>query len=585
MPPTQFSIIMRYVLTTALLFTFCMSTAQDVSLALQKESPMTAAEKDARWQTLRGGVRVGFLNSNKRYPQDRVPETMLKSYETLVAWKGERIHTQLGIWSAKAVTVEATTGAIRSKTGVEIPAANVQVGLMGYVMTDEFRNGCGHRKPEDFDSSLVADAIHFEKQSGALQPNQVQPLWVSIDVPATAQAGSYEGMITIKADKEYRLRLTVKVLDKILPPASQWAFHLDLWQHPAAVARVHNVPLWSDAHFEQMRPYYTMLAKAGQKFITASIVNEPWGHQTYDDYPSLIKWTRKKDGNWSFDYSLFDKYIDFVMSTGIDQRINCYSMVPWKVAFRYYDENLGQDTVFTGKIGSDEYNAFWTPMLKDFTSHLKAKGWFGKTTIAMDERPMDAMKAVIRLLKGIDKDWKIALAGEYHAEIEKDIDDYCIASAHQFPADVLAARAQRGQLSTWYTCCTEKYPNGFTFSPPAEHVWIGWYTAAKNMQGYLRWAYNSWVADPVNDSRFRTWPAGDTYQVYPGPVTSIRFEKMIEGVQDFEKLRILKKQYKESGNAVKLKQLESALSAFEIKNLERQSAADMVSKVKPLINQ
>lgn len=575
---------MRYLLTTALLCTFSMLTAQDISLALQKEPPMTASEKNARWQTLKGGTRVGFLNSNKRYPQDRVPEATPKSAETLIAWKGERVHTQLGIWSAKEVPVAAAVGTLRSKSGATISADQIQIGLMGYVMTDEFRNGCGHRKPVDFDSSLVADAIHFEKHSGIVKQNQVQPVWVSVDVPAGAQAGSYEGLITVKADKEYRLKLTVNVLDKNLPATADWTFRLDLWQHPAAVARVHNVPLWSDAHFEMMRKYYTMLAKAGQKYITASIVNEPWGHQTYDDYPSLIKWTKKKDGSWSFDYSLFDKYVTFVMSTGIDQRINCYSMVPWKVAFQYYDENLGRDTVFTGKIGSEEYNAFWTPMLKDFTSHLKAKGWFGKTTIAMDERPMDAMKAVIKLLKGIDTDWKIALAGDYHAEIEKEIDDYCIASAHQFPADVLAARTQRGQLSTWYTCCTEKYPNGFTFSPPAEHVWVGWYTAAKNMEGYLRWAYNSWVADPVNDSRFRTWPAGDTYQVYPGPATSIRFEKMIEGVQDFEKIRVLKQQYKESGNTAKLQQLEAALTAFEIKNLQHQSAADMVLKVKPLIN-
>ncbi|MCF3107793.1 DUF4091 domain-containing protein [Niabella sp. CC-SYL272] len=575
---------MRYLLTTVLLSTFSMLSAQDVSLALQKAPPTTTTEKNTGWQVLKGGTRVGFLNSNKRYPQDRVPEGTPKSMETLVAWKGERVHTQLGVWSAKEVPVTAAAGALKTKNGAVIPADQVQIGLMGYVMTDEFRNGCGHRKPEDFDSSLVADAIHFEKTSGTVKQNQVQPIWVSVDIPAGTKAGNYEGLITVKADKEYQLKLMIKVLDRTLPAAADWAFRLDLWQHPAAVARIHNVPLWSDAHFELMRKYYTMLAKAGQKYITASIVNEPWGHQTYDDYPSLIQWTKKKDGSWSFDYSLFDKYVTFVMSTGINQRINCYSMVPWKVAFQYYDESLGRDTVFAGKIGSEEYNAFWTPMLKDFTRHLKAKGWFGKTTIAMDERPMDAMKAVIKLLKGIDKDWKVALAGDYHAEIEKDIDDYCLASAHQFPADVLTARTQRGQLSTWYTCCTEKYPNGFTFSPPAEHVWVGWYTAAKNMEGYLRWAYNSWVADPVNDSRFRTWPAGDTYQVYPGPATSIRFEKMIEGVQDFEKIRILKKQYQESGNTARLQQLEAALATFEISNLAHQSAADMVLKVKPLIN-
>jgi hypothetical protein len=272
------------------------------------------------------------------------------------------------------------------------------------------------------------------------------------------------------------------------------------------------------------------------------------------------------------------------MSCGIRQRINCYSMVPWKIAFQYFDENLGRDTVFTGKIGTPEYNSFWRTMLLDFTKHLKANRWFNITAIAMDERPLPAMQAVIKLLREVDKNWKIALAGDYHAEIEKDVYDYCIASSLQYAPAVLHSRQQQGKLSTWYTCCTEKYPNGFTFSPPAEHVWIGWYTAARNMDGYLRWAFNSWTKDPLTDSRFVTWPAGDTYQVYPGPNTSIRFEKLVEGIQDFEKIGILRNQYKRSNDKRKLAELEKVLKDFDIKMLEKRTAEEMVMKAKKLIN-
>jgi hypothetical protein len=343
------------------------------------------------------------------------------------------------------------------------------------------------------------------------------------------------------------------------------------------------VVLWSDAHFAAMKKYYTMLANAGQKTITASIVNEPWGHQTYDDYPSLIKWTKKKNGTWSYDYSLFDKYISFVMSCGIKGRINCYSMVPWKIAFSYYDEALQKDTVVTDAIGTPGYNAFWSSMLVDFTKHLKEKKWFAITSIAMDERPMEAMQAVIALLKKIDTDWKIALAGNYHPEIENDVYNYCIASALKFPDDVLKKREEQGKISTWYTCCTENFPNGFTFSPPDEHVWMGWYTAAKNMDGYLRWAYNSWTKDPLTDSRYTAWPAGDTYQVYPGPLSSIRFEKMIEGIQDFEKIGMLRNEYKRKNQTEKLDKLETALKEFEIKNLATETAGDIIKKYKNLL--
>ena len=576
---------MKYILSILSLMLCNVMWAQDVSRALQKEPLLNEEEKAAQWNRLSPSVQVSFVSDNKRYSQDRVPTVAIQKNAALTAWKGEKVHAQIAVWTNKALSkVGVAVTDLQTKGGKRISKQHISAGFVGYVMPDEFANGCGHRQPQNFDSSLVADPINTTLSTVVLQKNMVQPIWISIQVPANATAGLYTGTVTVKADKNYTLNLSVKVVNKVLPPPAQWTFNLDLWQHPAAIARVHNVPLWSSAHYARMKPYYTMLAAAGQKNITASIVDEPWNHQTYDDYPGLIKWTKKRDGNWQYDYTLFDKYISFVMDCGINRRINCYSMVPWKIAFPYYDEALGKETVFTGKIGSPEYNAFWKPMLTDFTRHLKAKGWFGITAIAMDERPMPAMQAVIKLLKEVDKDWKIALAGDYHPEIEAEIYDYCIASRWQFPNTTLTQRQQAGKLSTWYTCCTEVYPNGFTFSPPAEHVWLGWYTAAKNMDGYLRWAYNSWPKTPLQDSRFTAWPAGDTYQVYPGPLSSIRFEKLVEGIQDFEKIRILKEEYKQKGDKATQEEMKRILAGFEIKNLKTKTAEEMVLKAKELLN-
>ena len=575
-----------------ILFGICMSffmmanvSAQDVSFDLQKRIVFDTLAQKSKWNSMKKKVGVSFGNSNTRYTQDIFPEIKKQNNHTITAWKGEKVNAQLLVWAKTNVpSIKVSISDLKSNNGHTLSKSTSSIGFVDYVITDEFAAGCGYRKPEDFASSLVADPINTAAISTPLKKDNVQPIWLSIKIPSNTPEGNYVATVTVNTDNVYQLKLNVKVLNRTLPPPSQWSFNLDFWQHPAAVARVHNVELWSDAYFELMRKYYTMLADAGQKNITASIVDEPWGHQTYDDYPSLIKWTKKKDGSWMYDYSLFDKYISFVMSCGINQRINCYSMVPWKIAFQYYDENLGKNTVFTGAIGSIEYNIFWTSMLKDFTKHLKQKGWFSITAIAMDERPMPTMQSVIKLLKQIDPEWKITLAGEYHPEIEQDIFDYCIASYHSFPDAILKKRQQQGKLSTWYTCCTEKYPNGFTFSPPAEHVWLGWYTAAKNMNGYLRWAYNSWPKEPLKDSRFTAWPAGDTFQVYPGPLTSIRFEKLIEGIQDFEKIKILKEQYKKEGKEKEAKALEAVLMSFEIEKLSKKSAEEMVEKAKYILN-
>lgn len=538
------------------------------------------------WKEIPAGIHISFASGSVRYAQDVVPQINQRSRWTISAWKGEKVHTQLLIWGKEKIkNLKIITAQLKDQHGNIIPRTAVTTGFIEYVMTDEFKDGCGYRNSRDFDSSLVADRINTTMQSATVAAETVQPVWLSIKVPAGSIPGEYAGTLTIEAEKKYTLGISLTVINKTLPPARDWKYQLDLWQHPAAIARVHQVKLWSNAHFNLMRKYYTMLAEAGQKNITASIVNEPWGHQTYDDYPSLIKWTKKKNGTWAYDYSLFDKYVSFVMSCGIKGRINCYSMIPWKIAFTYYDEALQKEAVFAEAVGTPAYDQFWSIMLTDFTRHLKQKKWFDITTIAMDERPMEAMQSVIALLKKIDPAWKITLAGNYHPEIENDIYDYCIASRWLFPEDVLAKRKREGKISTWYTCCTEPYPNGFSFSPPDEHVWMGWYTAATEMDGYLRWAFNSWTKDPLRDSRFTAWPAGDTYQVYPGPLSSIRFEKMIEGIQDYEKIQLLRDEYKITKQTAKLNELEAALKKFELNKLATISAQETVAEAKYLLNQ
>ena len=52
----------------------------------------------------------------------------------------------------------------------------------------------------------------------------------------------------------------------------------------------------------------------------------------------MVTWTKKVNGTWAFDYDVFDKWVEMMMSVGIDKQINCYSMVPWKLSFQYFDQ-------------------------------------------------------------------------------------------------------------------------------------------------------------------------------------------------------------------------------------------------------
>ena len=108
-------------------------------------------------------------------------------------------------------------------------------------------------------------------------------------------------------------------------------------------------------------------------------------------------------------------------------------------------------------------------------------------------------------------------------------------------------------------------PNNFTFSPPAESEWIGLFAAARGYDGFLRWAYNSWVENPLASTDFTSWPSGDCFLVYPGNRSSIRFERLRDGLEDFEKVRLLREAATKSKSpeaAAAMAKLDETLKVF-----------------------
>ncbi len=538
------------------------------------------------WESMSSGVHVAWGSSNTRYHKDYIPEVTNKNF-SCIGWKNERVYAQLIAWSKDSVKdLSIEISELKSLDGI-IDGSSVQTFFVRNVISDEFLDGCGYKTKSEETAHLVADCLE-RVDVYTMREKSERGIWVSINIPKNAKTGTYSGDVNIlvKGKKVESLSLTVTVQEKTLPDPGDWKFHLDLWQNPFAVARIHNVELWSDAHFEKMTPLYKMLANAGQKCLTASILHKPWGGQTLDHFESMVKRTLKSDGSWEFDYAVFDKWVSFIMDLGIDEQINCYTLIPWGNQLYFFDEATAQDTFITAAASSKEYAAYWIPFLKDFKAHLQEKGLYDITTIAMDERPMKDMLSALKLINEYTG-LKVTSAANYNPGMSGQVYDLSVESRHVLPNEVLEQRRAAGQITTFYVCCSVPFPNNFTFSPPSEAVWQGWYAFAQNLDGFLRWAYNSWVKDPMHDTRFRTWPAGDTFFVYPEAKSSIRFEKLREGIQDFEKLHILVEQLKNSDKPeakAQLQLLENMLDKFEIASLEKDGALNLILEAKDVIN-
>ena len=508
------------------------------------------------------------------------------------AWRGEKVFAQAVISSdteLEDVTL-SVSDLSNGKSGIK--SGNISVQFVSFVVSDLLDTTkygqCGQRQDKsEWGEVLVADVLDL-KESMNIPAGRKQPVWMTVNVPSNAKPGKYRGKLTVSSSNAKSRSLPVEIIvsDHILPPDSDWAFHLDLWQNPYSVARYENVPLWSEAHFKAMCPVMRMLAEAGQKSVTTTIMNRPWNGQTEDAFGSMVTKIRRIDGTWLYDYTIFDRWVEFMFSLGIDKQINCYSMIPWALEFDYYDQATSSNTTIQATPGSQEYNEYWGSFIADFARHLKSKGWFEKTMIAMDERPMESMQAVLSLIRNIEPGFKISLAGNYHEPINHEIADFSegFAPKKEFPESAKAKRKELGLTTTFYTCCAEAHPNMFVISNPDEAAWLGWFAQADGYDGYLRWAYNSWTLDPLTDARFRTWPAGDCFVVYPGGRGSVHLAKLTEGIQDFEKVRILRAQWQKEGNEAKLSQLTEILKSFSTEKILKEGPTNALTSAKAFLD-
>ena len=335
------------------------------------------------------------------------------------------------------------------------------------------------------------------------------PRVVEIRVPTDAKPGTYVcGM------------MSVRVIDRVLPQPKDWKYYLDLWQHPWAIARVAAAKPFSKEHYAAMRPVYELLATAGQKTITVPILDQPWDHQCFDAYHSMVD---------DADFHAFDEYVQFCLDCGLGPDISCYSLCPW---------TLGKE------IDADELERRWGTFLDRFVAHLKERGWFERTLMAMDERAPKDVKKVLDFVRRHAPGMRISMAAiskpsdfkgidiDIYSQVLRDVTD-------DFLKEIPARRA-KGFLTTYYVCCVPTYPNTFMSSGPGEAFWLGAYPAMVGMDGFLRWAWNSWPQDPCADASYWNWRAGDTFLCYPGGEPSWRFLELRSGIIAAEKIRLLR---------------------------------------------
>ena len=551
-------------------------TASSESVGFSKSIEVTVLER-------KEDIDATYVDSGDQY-QQKAYETLLagnrKLGERAWAWKNDKAVAEIAIMSKQKALESVSVGITDLEGfGAVIPASSVKLSFVR-----EVKAYTGHAGWYAYNTAGTMPSgpreyfpeVIYSGDPVSMDRERLQLVWVEASVPEDALAGIYKGTITVSAgntDETISLDYTLEVLDVAQPDPQDYDFDVEYWSHPYNVAYYYNVEPFSEEHLELLRQHMELYKSLGGHAITASIVEEAWGGQTYGGgnsihYPSMIKWIKNTDGTWEFDYTDFDKWVALNKEIGIADKIICYSMMPWDGIVKYKDMATNTVKSMTANpANSTQYSQVWQPFLEDFVAHLDEKGWFGQTYIGFDER--SNMGTAFDLIDSVtNRDGKAlkksaAFNDFSHNQAIFNRLNYASVGLQQIRENLtpfkqqIVTRRENNQDLTMYTA-TEHVPNSFTKSNPVESYWTILYAGSLNTTGFLRWAYDAWVADPLEESTHSSFPAGDCFLVYPSEQEdevkeskfSLRLAKLDEGVRDVNKLYIMREGSQEMADGV-----------------------------------
>lgn len=494
----------------------------------------------------------------------------------LTGVKNEQISAQIALGSKRDISsISIEIDNLSNQEGDVLNHNDINVRMVKYIPVQRARS--------EYVWSPKLETIIGEGVSGTMSPNIVgdplieidtislpayraQPVWLTFKIPENISSGTYQGNIHINSNEfekiKYRIKLTV--LDNKLPNPKDYKFYLDLWVNPSVIADYYKLEHWSDEHWKMISKYLKDYASRGGKSITTTITHEPWRKPWLNNstrsqiaygYKSMVQWTKNKNGNWVFDYSIFDKYVETATNLGFSGAINAFSMTPFltKQKIYYLDEIDKKYKILEVDIRDAKYKTIWTSFLISFKKHLTKKNLFKRTYLGFDEKSEADMKILHDIIENAAPEFlnKIVIAG--HPEAGKNAQNLAISYMF-FPEQPLVKKAVvpvlptiedrkiNNKITTFYLCAEPSHPNTLTYSPAVEAQLIPWLALKYNTSGYMRWAYNNWTENPFTNPVF-IHNQGDDYYVYPGkegPISSIRWELLKEGIEDYELFLIIK---------------------------------------------
>lgn len=504
---------------------------------------------------------VWWCPAAHKIPRLRPLPTRVEHAATMSAARNDREAVQIVVRPTQELRgLTVTAGSLNGPAGATIPTANLRVLRAYYHFVDTPSDRTGVR---DF----WPDALPPADRPLDVAAGQNQPLWVLVHVPADARPGDYTGTLQLRAQGfQAAVPLRLHVWRFALPERNhlETAFGLS----PGMIFRYHQLKTEADRR-RVLDLYFQSFAE--HRISTYDLT--PLDHIRVKFLPEA------RPPRAELDFTAFDAEL-----TRVRQRFHFTN-------FRLPLEGMGGGTFQSRhepRIGrydesTPEYQAMFASYVQQLETHLRAKGWLSMAYVYWFDEPAPkdfpfVRNGMLRLKKyapGLTR----MLTQEPVEELIGSVNLWCPISP-RYDHAMAEQRRAAGERFWWYVCCGPKAPYCTLFidHPAIElRVWL-WQTWQRGIVGNLVWESNYWTSanaypdrpqnpyqDPmgyVSDGTLgrgvkHYWGNGDGRFLYPPeaaavpgasgpapviapPVSSLRWEMLREGIEDYECLHLLR---------------------------------------------
>ncbi len=517
-------------------------------------------------------LTVWSLDSLHRVYLDSEPEQS-KGWNLCLA-RGEYQTFQLGLrYDGPLSEVKAVPDILRCGQS-ELPADSLQVkwtGLVPLPLSSPF-DRAGAERP-DLWPGWHPDPIVDNPPWSDSSAERSAALHFCLHVPKEAAPGVYHGVVRLQVKGKVRARLPLCV--EVWPfemPAPR--FHITNWFQPDCVTLYHRCEPWSERHWRLLDLYARDMAEHRLNVITTPTIT---GNFHNYDQMKLVDVTRKGDGSYRFDFSRLQRWIKLFDRHGFE----LFEM--WHFAeqgngassplLSVWEEAKKKHITYQGlSVKSPIYRKLMASFLQELSRWLARRKLTHRFLLHIYDEPQQhtwshyaELSRFFRThapeIAHLDAISTSGLITEFGADIDIPVPlTPCFAEDAYYQA-----RASASEKPVWvYTCCGPEHPyaNRFICHPLLSTRILHWQAYTQRVRGYLHWGYNFWhqsggtptgwaYADKVLLNPYKeapsSWPVGDACIVYPptrwwedrGPVSSLRYEAMREGLQDHTLLCLL----------------------------------------------